>query len=573
METTNKRAAGILMPISSLPSPYGIGTMGKAAREFADFLKSAGQKIWQILPVGPTSYGDSPYQAFSTYAGNPYFIDLEKLWEEGLLKKSLIEYFNWGGHENYVDYERIYKCRFIVLEEACMKFFSRKDNPEKEAFESFCDKNADWLEDYALFMSVKAEFENKAWTEWEDEDIRLRKPEALAKYREKCAENILFWKFVQFKFYQQWDSFRSYVNGLGIKILGDMPIYVAMDSADTWANPEVFWLKDGKPVCVAGCPPDYFSEKGQLWGNPLYNWEYLKNTGYEWWIKRVNAATQLFDITRIDHFRAFDTYYAIPYPAEDAVNGEWLKGPGIEFFHKLRERLGDPEIVAEDLGSLADSVYVLLEQSGYPGMRVFEFAFDGDDKNGYLPHNYCENCVAYTGTHDNDTLRGWFEKEPALTLGRIYSECYPDKVPEIEKDKLPKEEPPKTKEELEEEKRRLEKLTQEELEEYSKKQAEEKKRRERDRRLTIKYLQDAKLSEELKLSDEEILDMILTALYNSKANTVIIQLQDILWLGSEARMNTPSTLGDNWKWRADKSMLRDDVAQRLMNYAKNSNRI
>lgn len=578
METVNnKRAAGILMPISSLPSPYGIGTMGKEARNFADFLKKSGQKIWQILPVGPTSYGDSPYQSFSTYAGNPYFIDLEALWEEGLLKKSLIEYFNWGEHENYVDYERVYKCRFIVLEDACARFFGNKKNPEKDDYEKFCEKNKDWLEDYALFMSVKAEFENKAWTEWDDKEIRLRKPEALAKYRVKCADKILFWKFVQFKFYQQWEKFRGYVNYLGIKILGDMPIYVAMDSADTWANPDVFWLdEEGKPVRVAGCPPDYFSAKGQLWGNPLYNWDYLKETGYEWWIKRVKAATELFDITRIDHFRAFDTYYAIPYPAEDAVNGEWLNGPGIKFFEKLKAELGDPEIVAEDLGSLADSVYVLLEKSGYPGMRVFEFAFDGDDQNGYLPHNYCENCVAYTGTHDNDTLRGWFEKEPALTLGRIYSECYPDKVPEIEEE----EEPKKTKEEIEKEekeakelKEKLEKLTAEELEEYNKQLEEEEKKKERDRRLTIKYKQDAKLAEDLKLSDEEVLDMILTALYNSKANTVIIQLQDILWLGSEARMNTPSTLGDNWKWRASREYLTDEIAERLMNYAKNSNRI
>ena len=423
-------------------------------------------------------------------------------------------------------------------------------------------------------MSVKSEFENKAWTEWEDEDIRVRKPEALERYRKKCADKILFWKFLQFKFYQQWEEFRGYVNSLGIKILGDMPIYVAMDSADTWANPEIFWLdEEGKPVRVAGCPPDYFSVKGQLWGNPLYNWEYLKKTDYKWWINRVKAATELFDITRIDHFRAFDTYYAIPYPAEDAVIGDWLNGPGIEFFEKLKEELGDPEIVAEDLGSLADSVYVLLEKSGYPGMKVFEFAFDGDDQNGYLPHNYCENCVAYTGTHDNDTLRGWFEKEPALTLGRIYSECYPDKVPEIEEEE-DEEVTTKSAEETEElTEEEIEKLTAEELEDYNKKLEEDKKEKERNHRLTLKYKQDLKLSEELKLTDEEILDMILTVLYNSKANTVIIQLQDILWLGSEARMNTPSTLGGNWEWRVSQELLTDKIAEKLMKFAKNGKRI
>ncbi|MGN1249161.1 MAG: 4-alpha-glucanotransferase, partial [Candidatus Spyradocola sp.] len=297
------RASGILMPITSLPSPYGIGTIGKAAYEFADFLKKAGQSYWQILPVGPTSYGDSPYQSFSTYAGNPYMIDLDMLQEDGLLKKKDYRNLNWGDDPERVDYARIYDLRFKVLRIA----YENAKKGDMSAFETFVKKNSAWVENYALYMAVKKQFGNRAWSEWEDEGIRLHQPEAVAKYRKELDDEVRFYEFLQYLFYKQWDKFRGYVNSLGIKLFGDIPIYVAMDSADTWANPEVFWLdEERRPVRVAGCPPDYFSATGQLWGNPLYNWEYLKSTGYKWWIDRIAAASKLYDVTRIDHFRGFD---------------------------------------------------------------------------------------------------------------------------------------------------------------------------------------------------------------------------------------------------------------------------
>ena len=360
------RQAGILMPITSLPSPYGIGTIGKEAYKFADFLQKSGQKIWQILPVGPTSYGDSPYQSFSTYAGNPYMIDLDTLVAEGLLKKAELKNYEWGSNPGYVDYEKIYNSRFEVLRIAYDRF---KEQEDQKPFTSFKRKNCKWLKNYALYMAVKKANGMKAWTEWEDEEIRVREQKAVDRYTRKFKDEIGFWSWIQYKFYEQWEKFRAYVNSKGIKILGDMPIYVAMDSADTWANPEVFWLtEDRQPVCVAGCPPDYFSATGQLWGNPLYNWEYLKETNYGWWFDRIKAADALFDITRIDHFRAFDSYWAIPFPAENAIGGSWLEGPGIEFFNKMKEAIGDIEIVAEDLGTLTPGVIQLLKDSGYPGM-------------------------------------------------------------------------------------------------------------------------------------------------------------------------------------------------------------
>ena len=404
------RVAGILMPITSLPSPYGIGTIGKDARKFARFLRSAGQKIWQILPVGPTSYGDSPYQSFSTYAGNPYMIDLDTLVSEGLLKKSQIKKFFWGDNEEKIDYGVIYSNRFKILRIAYENYKLQED---KKAFRSFVRRNSFWLRDYALYMAVKNHFDNKAWNEWDDEDIKQRTESAIRKYTRKFRDEINFYKFIQFEFFKQWKEFREYVNSLGIKILGDMPIYVAMDSADTWAHPELFLLDENrKPISVAGCPPDYFSETGQLWGNPLYNWDYLKSTGYKWWFERIKAASKLFDITRIDHFRAFDTYYAIPYPSDNAINGEWRLGPNIDFFNKMKEELGDIPIVAEDLGDLFDSVKELLKKSGYPGMKVLQFAFDGKPDNDFIPSKYVENSVVYTGTHDNDTVIGWYNSAP-----------------------------------------------------------------------------------------------------------------------------------------------------------------
>lgn len=399
------RHAGILMHLTSLPSPYGVGTMGKAAYEFADFLQQAGQTYWQLLPVGPTSYGDSPYQSFSTYAGNPYLIDLDLLAEEGLLFPEDYQDRDWGQDPEAVDYGALYNNRFAVLRRA----YERGKQIDQKAYRRFEKQNQAWLDDYALFMAIKSHFDMKAWYQWPDKGIRLHKKKSMEQYASLLKDEISFWKYVQYLFFSQWRRLKKYVNGLGIRLFGDMPIYVALDSADAWANPEVFWLdKERKPVCVAGCPPDYFSETGQLWGNPLYNWKYLKETHYGWWMDRIRHASKIFDVTRIDHFRAFHNYYAIPFGAENAVKGEWKKGPGMDFFRTLRHSVGDIPIIAEDLGFLTPGVHRLLKQTGYPGMKILQFAFDSGEENNYLPHNYDANSVVYTGTHDNDTTAGWF---------------------------------------------------------------------------------------------------------------------------------------------------------------------
>ena len=401
------RSAGVLLSITSLPSPYGIGTIGKEARKFADFLKKSGQTIWQILPVGPTSYGDSPYQSFSTYAGNPYLIDLDTLCEEGLLTKEEVMSRDWGSDDAEVDYEKIYNNRFEVLKIAYDNF----KKGDQKAFTSFKRKNSSWLKNYALYMAVKKSFDMVSWTEWPDEEIKMRDEAAVKRYERKLKDDVDFWKFVQFKFYEQWESFRAYVNGLGIKILGEMPIYVAMDSADTWANPKLFQFdEENLPTAVAGCPPDGFSATGQLWGNPLYNWEYHKETGYTWWLERIAHCFRLYDVVRIDHFRGFDEYYAIPYGSKTAENGCWQPGPGMDLFNTINEKLGELKIIAEDLGFLTDSVLQLLKDSGYPGMKVLQFAFDSRESGNYLPHMYPTNCVVYTGTHDNTTTRAWYHE-------------------------------------------------------------------------------------------------------------------------------------------------------------------
>ena len=384
--------------------------MGKAARDFVDFFVDAKQSWWQVLPVGPTSYGDSPYQSFSTFAGNPYFISLEELIEEGVLTKAECDAVNFGTEPAYVDYGKMFEGRYKLLQTA----FDRTEGLEEdEEFQSFCREQAFWLEDYALYMAIKTEcFDNKAWTEWA-EDIRRRWDYSLDYYKKKLTREIAFWKYLQYKFFQQWNKLKAYANEKGILIIGDIPIYVAMDSADTWANPWLFKLDaEGYPTQVAGCPPDGFSATGQLWGNPLYNWEVHKKSGYEWWIRRVENCFRLYDVLRIDHFRGFDEYYAIPYGDEDATQGWWEKGPGIDLFKTINARLGKREIIAEDLGYMTDTVRQLVKDSTYPNMRVLEFAFDSRDTgnaNDYLPHNYERNCVVYTGTHDNETLMGWLK--------------------------------------------------------------------------------------------------------------------------------------------------------------------
>lgn len=483
------RCGGILMHISSLPSPYGIGTMGKEARKFADFLEKAGQKYWQILPICPTSYGDSPYQSFSSFAGNPYFIDLETLCKEKLLKKSECESFPWGENPHYVDYGVMYQSRYQLLRLAFNRF--KKDIPDE--FYTFCKKEAEWLEEYALFMALKDAHGGVAWFEWEDE-LRLRKPEALEAARREYADNILFYKMLQYLFYKQWWSLKEYVNGKGIEIVGDVPIYVAGDSADVWANPSQFYLDENlNPIDVAGCPPDAFSADGQLWGNPLFRWDVMKKDNYEWWTKRIKAVSKLYDVVRIDHFRGFDSYYAIPAKDTTAKNGEWRQGPGMDLFKTLKRRLGKLNIIVEDLGFLTPSVLKLVADSGFPGMKVVQFAFDSREGSNYLPHTYPTNCVVYTGTHDNDTIMGWMKTAP---------------------------------------------------------------------KASVKFAK-----EYLNLTKEEGYNWgMMRGAWGSVADTAIVTMQDIIGAGSEARMNTPSTLGGNWEWRATSDQIDNKLAKRVYKY-------
>ncbi|MBO5094741.1 MAG: 4-alpha-glucanotransferase [Lachnospiraceae bacterium] len=485
------RQSGILMAVSSIPSKYGIGSFSKEAYAFVDFLEKAGQKLWQILPLGPTGYGDSPYQSFSTFAGNPYFIDLETLITEGYLTEEDCEACDFGDDETSVDYEKVYNARFKVLYTA----YKNSSIEENEEFLQFCRENDYWLADYALYMAVKNSFGGKSWTLW-DEDIKLRRPQAVAAYQEKFADEILFYEFQQFMFVKQWQALKAYANGKKIKIVGDIPIYVALDSADTWANPELFQLDDTcTPTAVAGCPPDAFSATGQLWGNPLYRWEYHKQTGYQWWIQRIAYCYKLYDIVRIDHFRGFDEYYSIPYGDETAENGHWEPGPGYDIFRALKARLGKIEVIAEDLGFLTKSVIRLVKKTGYPGMKILQFAFDSREESDYLPHNYTSNCVVYTGTHDNDTTVSWYGE-----LNRS------------------------------------------------------------DKRLAKKYLDIH--------STKEIQWVFIRSALSSVADTAVIPMQDYLGLGGEARMNMPSTLGTNWKWRMKPDACTDELAQRIRDMVK-----
>lgn len=492
-EGIEMRRNGMLLPIASLPSPYGIGGFSKEAYEFIDLLEETGQKLWQILPLGPTSYGDSPYQSFSTFAGNPYFIDLDTLAEKGWLTKEACEASDYGDNESYIDYGRIYNSRFVLLKQA----FLNSDILSDEKFTEFCKANQHWLPDYALYMALKNQNDGKSWIEWEEE-IRLRKPEAVECYKRELEEECNFYEFLQYEFHEQWTKVKEYAHKKGIQIVGDVPIYVAFDSADTWANPELFQLDEKNlPLGVAGCPPDAFSATGQLWGNPLYNWAYHKKTGYDWWLKRIAYCFDLYDIVRIDHFRGFDEYYSIPYGDETAVNGHWEKGPGMDLFNTVKEKLGELDIIAEDLGFLTESVFQLLKDSGYPGMKVLQFAFDPSEDSDYLTYKYQRNCVVYTGTHDNDTTAGWFEK---LSDG--------------------------------------------------------------DKEVALRYMNSFYTPKE-----EQHWDLIALAM-RSTADTCIIPVQDFLGLGSEARINMPSTLGDNWKWRMTKGAFSEELKEKIRRMTK-----
>ncbi len=399
------RKSCILMHISSLPSEYGIGKMGKHAFEFVDFLNSAGVKCWQILPLSPTSYGDSPYQSFSVNAGNPYFIDFEILEGDGLLERHEFASFTWETQPDKVDYKLIYDNCFKVLRIAYSRFKPAKFPEYKE----FCEANKSWLDEYGLFMALKSRNDGKPWFEWEGE-IALHKPKAVTEAKKQLKTEIGFYKFMQFEFSRQWKALKKYANDSDIEIVGDIPIYCALDSVEAWADHRLFWFnRKRRPVCVAGCPPDEFSPTGQLWGNPLYDWDYHKKTGYKWWIDRIRMASELYDIVRIDHFRGFESYYTIPFGNKDAVVGEWKKGPDYELFRMAEEKLGRLSIIAEDLGFITPEVREMLDKCGYPGMKVLQFGFS-DGKNDYLPHNFTTtNCFAYTGTHDNETLNGWVE--------------------------------------------------------------------------------------------------------------------------------------------------------------------
>ncbi|MBQ8584673.1 MAG: 4-alpha-glucanotransferase [Butyricicoccus sp.] len=495
------RAAGILLAISSLPSKYGIGCFSKSAYDFVDWLKDAGQTYWQILPLCPTSYGDSPYQSFSTFAGNPYFISLEALIEEGVLTQEECDSADFGDDLNDIDYEKLYNARYPLLRKA----YERSKISENAAYQQFVQENNWWLSDYALFMAIKDRFDGKPWTEW-PEDIRLRWGFAMDYYRRELYYDIEFQQYLQFKFFAQWRALKAYANSKGIKIVGDIPIYVAMDSADTWSHPELFQLDERNvPTAVAGCPPDGFSAIGQLWGNPLYRWEYHRETGYAWWLSRLWFCFQLYDVTRIDHFRGFDEYYSIPYGAETAMNGWWTKGPGLELFRTVEQHLGWHEIIAEDLGYVTDSVRQLVRDSGFPGMKVLEFAFDSRDTgsaNDYLPHNYIENCVAYTGTHDNETIVSWF-------------------------DTIMKEE----------------------------------------REAARQYLCDQHTPKKY------LYKSFIALVMRSTAKSCIIPMQDWLGLDNRARMNKPSTVGINWRWRVSEEALSEELQEEILQVTRRYGRM
>lgn len=407
------RKSGILLHISSLPSRFGIGRMGKAAYDFVDFLQESETAYWQILPLSPTSYGDSPYQSFSVYAGNPYFIDFEKLEEQGLLVHEDYASMLWQRNPDTVDYELLYRSNITVLRRAFVRF---QEKPSR-GYAKFKSDNKSWLPEYALFMALKDIHDGAPWYAWETK-LAMRDKKALETARTRLADEIELYSFIQFIFSQQWKALKKYANQHNVQIIGDMPIYVAYDSADVWASPELFALdQEKKPVEVAGCPPDPFSPTGQLWGNPLYQWEYHKKTNYAWWTARLRYASALYDVIRIDHFRGFESYYAIPYGSENAVNGRWCKGPNKKLFQTVSSEVPSLQIIAEDLGFITPAVRTMLRALHYPGMKVLQFGFDSDPDNEHLPHNFqSPNCVVYTGTHDNETLKGWLENAEKKTI-------------------------------------------------------------------------------------------------------------------------------------------------------------
>ncbi len=408
----NERASGILLHPTSLPGKYGIGTLGKSCFDFIDFLVKAGQTYWQILPLGPTGYADSPYQCFSAHAGNPNLIDPDLLVKVKLLEADDLNDFP-RLPEDFVDFDAIQKARLPILKKAYERFLHYADNIQKMAYRNFLKEHSKWINDYALFMAIKANREQRPWYQWE-EPLKMREPEALRAIQASLHDEIDFHKFLQYAFFRQWMAVKEYAHKFKIRIIGDIPLYVALDSADAWSNPEIFEFDEHRnPIRVGGVPPDYFSETGQLWGNPLFRWNVLKETDYQWWIERIETNLMLYDIIRIDHFRGFAAYWAVPYGEKTAVNGTWIPCPGQDFFTAIRNKLGSLPIIAEDLGVITPDVEALRDGFGLPGMKILQFAFDSAEANDYIPYNYVKNCIVYTGTHDNDTVVGWFDKASA----------------------------------------------------------------------------------------------------------------------------------------------------------------
>lgn len=487
-----KRGAGVLMPISSLPSPYGIGTLGEECFQYIDFLKRIGCNYWQVLPVGPTSFGDSPYQSLSAFAGNPYFIDLDYLAQDGLLKSEEYQELNWQQSEDAIDYALIYQQRFVVLKKA----FQRSSHRASKEFIEFQRENSYWLQDYCLYMAVKEHFHNKEWSLW-DTEIRNRRPEAVERYMKLLKNEIDFWEFCQYQFRLQWDRVKTYANHLGIGIIGDIPLYVSQDSSDVWTHSNLFELDERKkPIHVAGVPPDAFSVDGQRWGNPLYRWDVMEADHFSWWRERMNMSSKLYDVIRIDHFIGVVNYYSIPASSKTAVKGKWEIGPGRKLTEAIHESIGSAKIIAEDLGVITPDVRALIKETGYPGMKLVMFGISGPPENEYLPHNYKDtNIIAYIGTHDNETLVGFLESKAEEELAFIY-----------------------------------------------------------------RYFNVT--------TREELPGAILRVLYSSIADVVIVQMQDLLELDNHARMNYPSTIGGNWKWRMKKDQYQDVKEELLFEYAR-----
>ena len=494
------RSSGILLHPTSLPGPFGIGDLGPEARRFVDFLAEAGQTLWQVLPLGPTGFGDSPYQCFSALAGNPLLISPERLAEQGWLHASAISDVP-PFPESEVDFARVIAWKTALLDSAARAFLRNGSAGDRERFQSFCDLNQDWLDDYALFMVLKKQHNSVVWSRWEPE-VRWRDPEALARWTANLAEPIAIQKFLQFAFFTQWHELRDYARGRGVRLMGDLPIYVAHDSADVWVKPGYFELdSDGNPSVVAGVPPDYFSADGQLWGNPIYRWDALARDGYRWWLRRFRAVFDLVDVIRLDHFRGFEAYWEVPAGELTAVRGRWVKGPGTELFRMARTAIGELPLVAENLGVITPEVEAIRHEFGFPGMSILQFAFGNDPQaSSFRPHNYPREVVAYTGTHDCDTTVGWWSSE-----GRGESTRSAEDIA-------------------------------------------------REREFARAYLNT---------DGREIHWVFIRELLASVADTVLIPLQDVLGLGSDARMNQPATIGGNWRWRYKREVLTPAIAKRL----------